>query len=103
MKTGWLNITESNFPPDTNFNKKMSKIPKSNGSVGKDILKASPGIISESGSESGVKNTTRNKRVSNAKTASITIKNAMGKALIIIECFVARKNAFSKINNAEIK
>jgi hypothetical protein len=82
---------------------KISMIPKRRGSVGSDILNANPGIISESGSERGVKNTTRNRRVSNAKIANMAIIKAKGNALIIIECFLTRKNAFNKINDAEIK
>jgi hypothetical protein len=78
-------------------------IPNSKGSVGSDMLNGNPDIISESGSEIGVKNTTRNNKVSKAKIANMTIINAKGNALIIIECFFTRKNAFSKINNAEIK
>ena len=81
----------------------MSNIPKSNGSVGKDILNDKPGIISESGSESGVKKTTRNRSVSNAKTASITMKKTNGNTLITIDFFSTRKNTFSKINTTEIR
>lgn len=96
-------MSRSNFPVAITFIKKINMIPNSNGSVGSDILKGSPDIISESGSEIGVKKTTRNKRVSKAKTANMTIINANGNALIIIECFFTRKKVFSKINNAEIR
>jgi hypothetical protein len=79
----------------------MSKIPNSKGSVGKNMLNPNPCTNSESGNESGVKNTTRYRRMSNAKTASKTTPNAKGNALMIIECFFTRKKAFSKINSAE--
>jgi hypothetical protein len=78
-------------------------MPNSKGSVGRNMLNPNPCTNSESGSESGVKNTTRYRSLSNAKTASNTMANARGKALIIIECFFTRKNAFSKIKSAEIR
>ena len=76
-------------------------MPNNKGSVGKNMLNPNPCTNSESGSESGVKKTTRYKSLSNAKTASNTMANAKGKALIIIECFFTRKNAFSKTNSTE--
>jgi hypothetical protein len=102
-ETGWVNISRSMFAFAKHLRIKMSSIPKSNGSVGNDILNESPGITSESGNESGVKNTTRNKRVSKAKTASITMKKINGNTLITIDFFSTRKNIFSKINTTEIR
>ena len=81
----------------------MSNIPNNSGSVGSDMSKGKPGIISDSCSESGVKKTTRNNKVSKAKIASMMMTNAIGNALIIIECLFTKKNAFSKINSAEIR
>ncbi|BBE18332.1 hypothetical protein AQPE_2494 [Aquipluma nitroreducens] len=96
-------MSRSNFLSAKHFKIKMSNIPNNKGSVGRNMLNPNPCTNSESGSESGVKNTTRYRSLSKAKTASKTMVNAIGKALIIIECFFTKKNVFSKINSAEIK
>ena len=74
-----------------NFRIKINNIPNSNGSVGKNMSKASPCVNSESGNESGVQKTTRYKSLSKAKIAIKIIPKISGKALIIIECFLAIK------------
>jgi hypothetical protein len=75
---GWYRIFLSKLPSINNLKINRSSTPKSNGSVGRNMLKSRPGTSSYRGSESGVKRTIPNNSLSRAKTATKTTSNAKG-------------------------
>lgn len=78
IEMGCKSIFLSKLPSKSILKINKIRTPKSKGSVGRNILKSSPGIISYNGRESGVNKTIPNKSLSKAKMAIITTTNTNG-------------------------
>lgn len=78
MLTGCFKITGETVFEVNNRVTNKSKIPASNGSVGRNISMGKPGTNSESGMERGTKKTSASKSLSNEKNNAKPSNNANG-------------------------